>query len=165
MRALVTAAAPALAVTARARAPIRAPRTFPLCMHARACTSTSQTFVDDQLACPRLPTCPTARLCTPVYMLPRVQLTRTCTPCTQTPFQGFNRVTRLSNPSSTLSSYPEARYNILDLEKLGIDDSFGPIQFRGWFRSFDQIILDPYRTVLVAESRIVFNINALGDNL
>ncbi|PKI49917.1 hypothetical protein CRG98_029701 [Punica granatum] len=30
--------------------------------------------------------------------------------------QGLHRVNRLSNTSSTLSSYPEARYNIFDLE-------------------------------------------------
>ncbi|PKI39015.1 hypothetical protein CRG98_040581 [Punica granatum] len=35
-------------------------------------------------------------------------LARTCILCTRAPFQAFNRVTRLSNTSPTLSSYPEA---------------------------------------------------------
>ncbi|PKI64779.1 hypothetical protein CRG98_014848 [Punica granatum] len=35
-------------------------------------------------------------------------LAQTCILCTRASFQAFNRVTRLSNTSLTLSSYPEA---------------------------------------------------------
>ncbi|OWM74135.1 hypothetical protein CDL15_Pgr008446 [Punica granatum] len=41
-------------------------------------------------------------------------------PCTQTPVHVSSRVTRFSSSSLTLSSYLETRYNIPDLEELGI---------------------------------------------
>ncbi|OWM76328.1 hypothetical protein CDL15_Pgr017511 [Punica granatum] len=50
------------------------------------------------------PVCPA---CSPAR--PRASVhTRTCILCTRASFQAFYRVTRLSNTSPTLSSYPEA---------------------------------------------------------
>ncbi|PKI59363.1 hypothetical protein CRG98_020231 [Punica granatum] len=42
-------------------------------------------------------------------VLPCAHHCRSCILCTRAPFQAFNRVTRVSNTSPTLSSYPEAR--------------------------------------------------------
>ncbi|PKI75823.1 hypothetical protein CRG98_003738 [Punica granatum] len=76
----------------RARRPVRE--------HARPPNAPARTLARSSAppVCPAcLPACPRASV-----------HSRTCILCTRASFQGFYRVTRLSNTSPTLSSYPEA---------------------------------------------------------
>ncbi|PKI59732.1 hypothetical protein CRG98_019908 [Punica granatum] len=99
----------------------RAPVTFPACTSSQLVDTPARPLASARarhrtclLRCqPALPIVrlsPLSCLCTSSRVS---QLPRTCCSCIRTSIQGFNRVSRLSNPSPTLSSYLEARYNIL----------------------------------------------------